>query len=183
MTSVDQLGIQTVINKEEFSSNVVVEDCPVVGRSLVANRPLVPGDVVLVEEPLIKYDLKPACRSTKSPYYSKKLWNMLNSMVHDEEEDKFQQQHQVEQEKDETEDSCDDDNDNNDSYDYTSDETDDDDDEEEEEEEEINPDSDFCPGVPAAIIAYLDIHPPTKQFSNILSLPGWITRQSSLSTQ
>ncbi|KAL7322667.1 hypothetical protein PS15p_211641 [Mucor circinelloides] len=165
MTSVDQLGIQTVINKEEFSSNVVVEDCPVVGRSLVANRPLVPGDVVLVEEPLIKYDLKPACRSTKSPYYSKKLWNMLNSMVHDEEEDKFQQQHQVEQEKEETEDSCDDD-DNSDSYGYSSDETDDDE-EEEEEEEDINPDSDFCPGVPAAIIAYLDIHPPTKQFSNV----------------
>jgi ribosomal protein L37AE/L43A len=159
MTSVDQLGIKTVINKEEFSSNVLVKDCPVVGRSLVANRPLVPGDVVLVEEPLIKYDLKPTCRSTKSPYYSKKLWNMLNSMVHDEEDDKFQQQHQEIEEKEDNDHYDDGDTD---SYNYSSDEEDDD-----EEEEEINPDSDFCPGVPAAIIAYLDIHPPKKHFTNV----------------
>lgn len=170
MTSVDQLGIQTVINKEEFASNVVVKDCPVVGRSLVANRPLVPGDVILVEEPLIKYDLKPTCRSTKSPYYSKKLWNMLNAMVHDEEEDKFQQQHQLGQETKVNEDGYndndeDDDDDDDDSYGYSSDDSDEE--EDEEEEEETNPDSDFCPGVPAAIIAYLDIHPPTKQFSNV----------------
>lgn len=164
MTSVDQLGITTVINKEEFSSNVLVKDCPVVGRSLVANRPLVPGDVVLVEEPLIKYDLKPTCRSTKSPYYSKKLWNILNSMVHDEEDDKFQQQHQGKAE--EKEDGNNYDDDDADSYNYSSDE-DDDDDDDEEEKEEMNPDSDFCPGVPAAIIAYLDIHPPKKHFTNV----------------
>ncbi|CEP13829.1 hypothetical protein [Parasitella parasitica] len=166
MTSVDQLGIDTVINKKEFSSNVLVKDCPVVGRSLVANRPLAPGDVVLVEEPLIKYNLKPICRSAKSPYYSKKLWNMLNSMVRDVEDDKFQQQYISDPaaEQKQNQDGYDDEYD---SCDYSSSNEDDEQDQEEEEKPETNHDSDFCPGVPAAIIAYLDIHPPTNQFSNV----------------
>jgi ribosomal protein L37AE/L43A len=157
MASVDQLGITTVINKEEFKSNVLVKDCPVVGRSLVAKRPLVPGDVVLVEEPLIKYDLKPTCRSTKSPYYSKKLWNLLVSMVHDEEEKDTEDQIVVHEQVQELH--VDDDQD---SYDDYSDE----DESSDEEEEEVNTDSDFCPGVPAAIIAYLEIHPPSS-FTNV----------------
>ncbi|KAI8643614.1 hypothetical protein BD408DRAFT_414572 [Parasitella parasitica] len=168
MTSVDQLGIDTVINKKQFSSNVVVKDCPIVGRSLVAKRPLVPGDVLLVEEPLIKYNLKPICRSAKSPYFSKKLWNVLNSMVRDVENDKFQQQYvsdpaieEAAQEREQN--GYDDDNDSND---YSSSE-DDEDDQEEGVKPETNPDSDFCPGVPAAIIAYLDIHPPTEHFTNV----------------
>lgn len=158
MASVDQLGITTVINKEEFKNNVLVKDCPVVGRSLVAKRPLVPGDVVLVEEPLIKYDLKPTCRSTKSPYYSRKLWDLLISMVHDEEDQVADDQVVIhDQVQEEQVDDFEYDEQDYSSEDESSDEDDD---------AEVNPDSDFCPGVPAAIIAYLDIHPPSS-FTNV----------------
>ncbi|KAI9486046.1 MAG: hypothetical protein EXX96DRAFT_547498 [Benjaminiella poitrasii] len=158
MTSVDHFGIHTVINKEEFEKNVVVKECPVVGRSLVAKRSLVPGDIVLVEEPLIQYDLKPACRSSKSPYYSKKLWNFLVSIVQDEEkkeEDESTSFNDIIKEKTVVEE--------DDDYSCYRDSDDDDDDE----EEESNIDSDFCPGVPAAILAYLDIHPPTNSYNNV----------------
>lgn len=153
MTSVNRYNVSTVINKEEFESSVLLQELEVEGRSLVARRPLNPGDVILVEEPLIKYDLKPTCRSTKSPYFSKRLWKSLVEIVHEHEEpvEHYEDDNKKEvKEKDE-----------NDSYSgYSSDEE-----SEEEEEEEVNTDSDFCPGVPAAIIAYLDIHPPTHTFT------------------
>lgn len=158
MTSVDQLGIETVINKEAFQDTVVIKECPIVGRSLVAKRPLVPGDIVLIEEPLIQYNLKPLCRSNKSPYYSKRLWNSLLEYTREEEERLFGEltkSTEEDQEKDQS------DNESSYSYDDYSSEEDSD-----EEEEPVSEDSDFCPGVPAAIVAYLDIHPPTS-FSNV----------------
>ncbi|GAA5798725.1 hypothetical protein EDC94DRAFT_618977 [Helicostylum pulchrum] len=158
MTSVDQYNLTTVINKEEFKSYVYVEELEVEGRSLVAKKALYPGDVVLIEEPLTKYDLKPTCRSTKSPYFSKELWRSLMAIVREHEEpvehfNDFKKQGKTDTEEDD-----------NDSYSgYSSEEETD----EEEEEEEAMADSDFCPGVPAAILAYLDIHPPTHVFSKI----------------
>lgn len=160
MTSVDQYNLTTVINKEEFQKTVVVKQCPTVGRSLVAKRPLVPGDVVLVEEPLIKYDLRPTCRSNKSPYFSKKLWKSLIDIVKQHEEPVEEQIQELKEEKEEEE------KDEDDSYSGYSNEQDSDDDEEEE-EEEISTDSNFCPGVPAAILAYLDVHPPTNAYQNV----------------
>lgn len=153
MSSVDQYNLITVINKEEFRNTVEVKECPIVGRSLVAKKALSPGDVVLVEKPLIQYDLKPTCRSNKSPYYSKKLWNNMVSIVHEYEEPVEKQAEVPTEEKE--------DEDDDDSYDGYSSEEDSD------EEEEVNTDSDFCPGVPAAIFAYLDIHPPTNAYNQV----------------
>jgi hypothetical protein len=156
MTSVNQYNLTTVVNKTVFESSVLVTELEVEGRSLVARRPLVPGDIILIEEPLIKYDLKPTCRSTKSPYFSKRLWKSLVAIVQEHEEpvEHYEEDNKKEEVKEKDED---------DSYSgYSSDEE-----SEEEEEEEINLDSDFCPGVPAAIIAYLDIHPPTHTYTNV----------------
>ncbi|KAI8979683.1 hypothetical protein BDF20DRAFT_818884 [Mycotypha africana] len=147
MTSVEHYGIHTVINKTNFKENVIIKECSDVGRSLVAKRPLSPGDVVLVEEPLIKYDLRPKCRSSRSPYYSKKIWNYIVSIIENEErkEEQYSSDDDSSGEYDDTED--------NDSQDEDKDTT--------------EYDSDFCPGVPAAIMAYLDIHPPVKSFSRL----------------
>ncbi|KAI7905115.1 uncharacterized protein BX663DRAFT_549961 [Cokeromyces recurvatus] len=156
MTSVDYFGIHSVINKEDFQNNVLVEDCPNVGRSLVAKRPLAPGDIVLVEEPLIQYDLKPTCRSSKSPYYSKRLWKLITTIVQDIEK----------REEDETS-KCTEDIKKKVEQGYESYDEDDNDSEDEDEDEDApSNDSDFCPGVPAAIIAYLNIHPP-KSYNNV----------------
>ncbi|CAO3688712.1 unnamed protein product [Rhizopus stolonifer] len=135
MTSVQYLGLSTVINKEQFQETVVIKECPSVGRSLVAKKALIPGDIVLVEEPLIDYRLNPACRSSNSPYFTKKLWNNLINMVQYEEG--------IEPE----------DLERDDQSDYS-------DSSSGEEEEETAQQSDFCPGVPAAILAYLSICPP-----------------------
>ncbi|KAI8064324.1 uncharacterized protein B0P05DRAFT_554974 [Gilbertella persicaria] len=137
MTSIEQLGLETVVNKQEFQSSVVIKDCPIVGRSLVAKKPLVPGDIVLVEEPLIQYDLEPKCRSNKSPYYSKKLWKILKDMVYAEEGIDTQLNTQQPNKSDESDES-----------------------DESEDDMETTVHSDFYPGVPAAIIAYSLIHPP-----------------------
>lgn len=137
MTSVQDLGLSTVVNKEHFQNSVVIKECPVVGRSLVTKKSLVPGDIVLVEEPLIKYRLNPTCRSSNSPYFTKKLWNNLTTLVQSEEGIEIN-------------------SDDEDKSDYSSD------DEEDEEEQESQANSDFCPGVPAAILAYLSICPPSN---------------------
>ncbi|KAI9365067.1 hypothetical protein BD770DRAFT_313448 [Pilaira anomala] len=155
MTSVDQYNLTTVINKEEFKSYVEVKELEIEGRSLVAKKKLLPGDVVLVEEPVIKYNLRPTCRSTKSPYYSTNLWNYLLDTVHS-----YEEPVEVESFDFKKKDNNDDDDDD-DSYDgYTSSE-------DEDEDPAAVVDSDFCPGVPAAILAYLDIHPPTHIYSKI----------------
>ena len=148
MSSVDQYNLTTVINRQDFLNTVQVKECPTVGRTLVTKRDLVPGDIVLVEEPLIKYDLKPTCRSTKSPYHSKKLWQSLVSIVQAHEEPVEQPVEEVKEEE------------SNDGY--TSEEEND-----EEDEEPINTDSEFCPGIPAAMMAYLTIHPPVQVYTNV----------------
>ncbi|KAI8338324.1 hypothetical protein EDC96DRAFT_339633 [Choanephora cucurbitarum] len=155
MTSVSQLGLDTVVNQQEFQELVVIKECPTVGRSLVAKKPLVPGDIVLVETPLIQYDLEPTCRSNKLPYYSKKLWKLLTNMVHDEDDLDTQQLEFNHDSNNEEEDQ------------YSQDDSEYEDEEEEEEEEKsVYVQSEFYPGVPAAIIAYLHIHPPPS-FNNV----------------
>ncbi|KAI8886313.1 hypothetical protein K501DRAFT_331277, partial [Backusella circina FSU 941] len=159
MTSVNEYGLNTVINTQEFENNVVVKECPTVGRSLVAKRALIPGDVVLVENPLIKYRLKPECRSSASPYYSKKLWKEMLAIVKQEEGEELEKQEEQEEteEEEKEEDNYSDDY----SDDYSSDEESDD------EAEVVDQDSDFCPGVPAAMLAYLDINPPQQQYNKV----------------
>ncbi|KAI8340396.1 hypothetical protein BD560DRAFT_412294 [Blakeslea trispora] len=158
MTSVSQLGLDTVVNQQAFEESVVIEECPVVGRSLVAKKPLVPGDIVLVETPLIQYDLEPTCRSNKSPYYSKKLWKLLVNMVYTE-EGLDMQKLDVSSSYDSSNNHDDDDYDDDDRY-------SEDDSEDEEHKETDNIQSEFYPGVPAAIVAYLQLHPPPS-FNNV----------------
>ncbi|KAI8371398.1 uncharacterized protein BYT42DRAFT_501417 [Radiomyces spectabilis] len=154
-----QYDLSTVQNKEAFQDAVELKDCPVVGRSLVAKRPLCVGETVLAERPLLKYHLDPVCRSSTSPFHSKALWRTLVSLVRKEEglDDPAQQEnvspdqrHQRHQQ-----DNHSDDSDYND--DYSDDESEESDDEDKEDEE---PASAFCPGVPAAMVAYLRVHPP-----------------------
>ncbi|KAI8150328.1 hypothetical protein BJV82DRAFT_586773 [Fennellomyces sp. T-0311] len=78
---VDQYDLATVVNKDDFCKAVELQTCQVEGRSLVAKRPLLPGDIVLVEQPKLRYLLEPYCRSSLSPCYTKQLWTALNDIV------------------------------------------------------------------------------------------------------
>lgn len=138
MSNVLQYDLSTVVNKDDFSKCVQFRECEKEGRSLVATQAIVPGQVVLVETPWIQYLLEPECRSSLSPYYSKKLWKTLNDIVRKQE-------------------GCDDD-DNDDNEDSRGSDSEEEDGEEEEKTKEAS--SAFCPGVPAALLAYLDICPP-----------------------
>ncbi|KAI8993172.1 hypothetical protein BDB01DRAFT_775430 [Pilobolus umbonatus] len=149
MLGIEHYGVNTVENKNEFLDNVLIKDCPIVGRSLVTKKPLSPGSIVLIEKPLISYPLRPNCRSSKSPYYSKRVWNTIVSYIQDE----AQKASGADTAPDNVHIDHHQDSDDSDYY--------DDDSDEEEEEETITPDeSDFSPGVPAAILAYLEINPP-----------------------
>ncbi|KAI9494459.1 hypothetical protein BDB00DRAFT_818131 [Zychaea mexicana] len=84
LQQVDQYDLSTVVNKDDFSKTVELRQCELEGRSLVAKRPLSPGDIVLVENPRLCYLLQPNCRSSLSPHYTKKLWKSLEDIVQDE---------------------------------------------------------------------------------------------------
>ncbi|CAO3680816.1 unnamed protein product [Umbelopsis vinacea] len=134
--NIQNYSVDTVLNQKEFIKSLEFKDCPNVGHSLVAKTDLKAGTKVLIEKPILSYELDPKCRSSVSPYYSKKMWNALCSIVQDNE-------------KQGSDTSTDD---QNSEYDG---------DEEEDEDEDSRPASAFCPGVPAAMVAYLSISPPS----------------------
>ncbi|KAL0096727.1 hypothetical protein J3Q64DRAFT_1709116 [Phycomyces blakesleeanus] len=150
----EEYDLTTIVNKKEFVNTVEFIQCPVAGRSLVAKRPLVPGDIVMVERPLIKYPLQPDCRSTLSPFYSKAVWKSLVDIVREEEGlspivARLHKPHSS----------------HRDDFDYDSDcdsDRSDDSDSDEEDEEEPQA-SAFSPGIPAALLAYLSIKPPPSR--------------------
>eukprot|EP01054_Gregarina_sp_Poly1_P000221 Gregarina_sp_Poly_1__220@NODE_1051_length_5230_cov_265_105559_g731_i0_p1_GENE_NODE_1051_length_5230_cov_265_105559_g731_i0NODE_1051_length_5230_cov_265_105559_g731_i0_p1_ORF_typecomplete_len456_score52_25SET/PF00856_28/3e15SET/PF00856_28/2_6e03_NODE_1051_length_5230_cov_265_105559_g731_i08342201 len=74
----------SVENQEKFQTLAALRTHRKVGRSLVANRLIQLGDVVLEEKPIIKYKLKPDCRSSDNPKLSKYLWNALQTIVREE---------------------------------------------------------------------------------------------------
>jgi ribosomal protein L37AE/L43A len=151
-----EYDLGTVVNRNQFTETVELKECELVGRSLVARRPLSCGDTVLVETPLLQYYLEPNCRSSLSPFYSKKLWKHIKDIVNSEDPSieqhtELQQQHPSPAHSD----SSDYDNDSDYDSDYDNDSDDDDSD-----DESATPTSSFIPGVPAAMLAYLQIDPP-----------------------
>ncbi|KAI9310820.1 hypothetical protein BX666DRAFT_1869033 [Dichotomocladium elegans] len=82
---VNQYDQSTVVNRDQFNNLVEFRECPVEGRSLIVKSQLSPGDIVLVEKPRLQYLLRPTCRSSLSPTYSKKLWKTLSNIVDNDE--------------------------------------------------------------------------------------------------
>ncbi|KAI9244457.1 hypothetical protein BDA99DRAFT_448428 [Phascolomyces articulosus] len=80
---VDQYDLSTVVNKGIFIQTVELRQCELEGRSLVTKKPLNAGDIILVEQPRLRYLIEPTCRSSLSPYYSKRLWKQLKESVVD----------------------------------------------------------------------------------------------------
>src|SRR5438270_13711776 len=76
---------RTIVNKSWFRHAVELKEVDKVGRSLVARCNLQQGNAVLREKPLIQFLLIPHCRSSLSPYHSKRLWNEIVDIVLDEE--------------------------------------------------------------------------------------------------
>ncbi|ORX43204.1 hypothetical protein DM01DRAFT_1340835 [Hesseltinella vesiculosa] len=81
MLDAAKYNLSTVVNQNQFLDAVDLEVRSIVGRTLVAKRALVPGESVLVEQPLLQYFLQPSCRSSLSPYYTKAMWKQLNKYV------------------------------------------------------------------------------------------------------
>ncbi|KAI7862916.1 hypothetical protein BDF14DRAFT_1735024 [Spinellus fusiger] len=144
--------LDTIINKKEFVENVELFECPYVGRSLLAKRDLVPGQVIMVEKPLIKYPLEPQCRSHASPFYTKALWKSLVDIVNEEEGCNFKASNNG---------TGDSDSSNNDSSDSDSDS--DSSDSSDSDSSKQTPTA-FSPGIPAALLAYLSIELPPKSY-------------------
>ncbi|KAH8554824.1 hypothetical protein BGW37DRAFT_481272 [Umbelopsis sp. PMI_123] len=131
--------VDTVLNRKVFIESMDFKDCLNVGHSLIAKAALKAGTNVLVEKPILSYALDPKCRSSVSPHYSKKLWKELCAIVLE-----------IEQEQTpgiKTSSASDSEDDSE----YDSDVDD---------EDSHKPASAYCPGVPAAMIAYLSISPP-----------------------
>ncbi|CAO3609185.1 unnamed protein product [Cunninghamella blakesleeana] len=57
-TDISQYDLDTVVNKDQFASLVELKNCEKVGQSLVAKKDLQPGDIILVETPLLQYGSK-----------------------------------------------------------------------------------------------------------------------------
>src|ERR1700730_9908438 len=81
--NIKDYSLDTVLNQNTFIGSLEFKDCPNVGHSLVAKTDLKAGTQVLVERPILSYALDPKCRSSVSPYFSKKLWNELCATVQD----------------------------------------------------------------------------------------------------
>ncbi|RUP46609.1 hypothetical protein BC936DRAFT_146740 [Jimgerdemannia flammicorona] len=144
---------RTIVNKDNFTDATELKDLDNVGRSLVAIRDLKPGDVVLREKPLLQYLLRPTCRSSLSPYYSKRLWNEIVVIVLDEEKhvsDKVADAKSVIQFPGADIENGDGKNENDVANERGTD------------DQSIltESNSSFCPGVPASMLAYLEISPP-----------------------
>ncbi|CAM0140268.1 hypothetical protein VKS41_005922 [Umbelopsis sp. WA50703] len=133
-TNVKDYDVKTVKNQETFATSLELTNFGNVGHSLVAKVDLKAGTQILIEKPILSYALEPKCRSSTSPYYSKKIWNTVCDIVKSKELEQGGHQPIA----------------NADDSDYDSDD----------EDEDGMPASLFCPGVPAAMIAYLSISPP-----------------------
>ncbi|KAG0168212.1 hypothetical protein DFQ28_005192 [Apophysomyces sp. BC1034] len=164
----DQYDLSTIVNKSDFQQIVEFKQCPDVGRSLVAQRQLVPGEIILIEKPLLQYPLQPDCRSSVSPHFSKTLWKELNDLVRQEENGGPSNNEEKEKEEEEEE------------VEEESDEEDEEESDEEDEEEEDQPSasSSFCPGVPAAMLAYLAIAPESQTQYDFFYYPEDMTHET-----
>ncbi|CAO3587369.1 unnamed protein product [Absidia cylindrospora] len=144
----------TVINRNEFIDTVEIKECETVGRSLVARRSISRGDVVLVESPLLQYFLEPTCRSSLSPFYTKQLWKTMKEIVQSEDPSIEPQTTTTTDDKSQSSYYSDDDEESN----YSDNESDTSD------NEHSTPSSSFNPGVPAAMLAFLQLYPPPARF-------------------
>ncbi|CAO3626377.1 unnamed protein product [Cunninghamella echinulata] len=168
-TDVSQYDLDTVVNKSQFTSLVELKNCEKVGQSLVAKATLEPGDIVLVETPLLQYLLEPTCRSSLSPFYSKKIWKTIKEIV--QTANPTANVDTIDSESSEEEEEGEDDYDGSrysDNEDYESDCNSDADRNLNKNKNSSNKifTSSFIPGVPAAIYAFLQIYPPTTLFAN-----------------
>ncbi|ORZ17146.1 hypothetical protein BCR42DRAFT_414008 [Absidia repens] len=143
---------ETVINRNEFIDTVEIKECETVGRSLVARRSISRGDIVLVESPLLQYFLEPTCRSSLSPFYTKQLWKTMKEIVQSEDPSIEQRTTTTTDDKSHSSYYSDDDEE--------SDYSNDDDESDTSDDDHSTPNSSFNPGVPAAMLAFLQLYPP-----------------------
>jgi hypothetical protein len=138
-------NLDTVVNHTYFTESLEFKNCPDVGPSLIAKSDLKAGTKVLVEKPLISYDLNPKGRSSVSPHYTKKIWDELCSYVLAIEQEQNPDNEASSKSK---------------GYDSEVEDSDSEYESDEDDEDSAKPTSAFCPGVPAAMVAYLSIIPP-----------------------
>ncbi|KAI9284240.1 hypothetical protein BC943DRAFT_361268 [Umbelopsis sp. AD052] len=144
-SDVRDYNLDTVVNRTVFTESLEFKNCPDVGPSLIAKSDLKAGTKVLIEKPIISYELNPKGRSSVSPQYTKKIWNDLCAIVLEIEQEQTPDVKIASK-----------------SSGYDSDERDSDSEYEDDEDDEdsAKPVSAFCPGVPAAMVAYLSVSPP-----------------------
>ncbi|ORZ00379.1 hypothetical protein BCR43DRAFT_485122 [Syncephalastrum racemosum] len=78
------LSYDTVLNQDTFEALAELRDCQVEGRSLVSKRAIKVGEVILVEKPVLQYDLLPTCRSSIAPHYTPALWQELTDLTEED---------------------------------------------------------------------------------------------------
>lgn len=71
----------TLLNADDFFRLTTLQHVSGLGRSLVTRQSVPLGAIILQEQPLLRYQLRPQCRSSASPFFTRDVWTALEHCI------------------------------------------------------------------------------------------------------